>query len=403
MKKTIAGMIVGLSLFISISSTNAAPALSDVNGHWAKDQIEFALKDGFVDGYPDGTFRPDQNVSRVEFLKLVVDALKFKKQDAAGEWFQPYVKTAEVNGIHQTGEFAADQLNEPITREEMARIAVRATGEANYDAKKWMYLATSKGIITGMDEAGTLGEDQPTTRAQAVTVIRRIMKIREGASLPTDKYATSAAEIYWHRTNILTMLPQYFGWGDAHGIPFDTTKLRYDGENGFSEVEKYVVVDMGDPNDPNRELIPENMIWVKKYNLVYTVEKEAPSNSYALLSFNHIVVKGDIDSPVFRFANLSIPTISDSPNNVDENGVLNNVTAYAPQTGDGPYLAAGHMSKLEPGPHDFHIVCGALLPKGKLAENGLSFSILRSSAQELGERGNQLIYRSQVEYSFLKE
>ncbi|MCS7458814.1 S-layer homology domain-containing protein [Paenibacillus doosanensis] len=397
MKKTIAGMIVGLSLFISISSANAAPALSDVNGHWAKDQIEFALKDGFVDGYPDGTFRPDQNVSRVEFLKLVVDALKFKKQDAAGEWFQPYVKTAEVNGIHQTGEFAADQLNEPITREEMARIAVRATGEANYDAKKWMYLATSKGIITGMDEAGTLGEDQPTTRAQAVTVIRRIMKIREGASLPADKYATSAAEIYWHKTNIITMLPQYFADGYLkRGQKLEESSLKYVGENGYSEIEKYIVVDMDNVKDPNRKLIPTDFRWSAAFGAERTPRQDNPNNSYALLSFNHIDVS--VVEPIsFRFAQLNINPFF-SENTVDEEGNLIDVTRFSSyDERNKTYL--GSSIKLNVGENDLRFVTGQLLPKAQVRKQGDQFYLYRDPAQELGESHVVEVFSSHIDYT----
>ncbi|MFE5320239.1 S-layer homology domain-containing protein [Paenibacillus sp. NPDC056579] len=280
-KKLALSLIVSAVVVPIASQHNAnASGLQDITDHWGRTQIEAAVKEGYVDGYPDGTFRPDQQVSRAEFLKLVVDALKFAKNGQAKEWYQPYVDAAVANGLHVADEFPSDRLNDPMTREEMARIAVRATGQANYDAKKWMYLATSKGIITGMDSSGTLGPEQPTTRAQAVTVIRRIMKIREGASLPTDKYAVSSAEVYWHKTNVITMLPRYFTKvrKDERFREEILTDSTWDG-NITCSIDQYVVVDMDDPNDPNKSLVPNDL-------QVYYVDgyREISGSNYIIIS-----------------------------------------------------------------------------------------------------------------------
>lgn len=45
--------------------------LTDISGHWAEDYINSAYSKGWVDGYPDGTFRPDQNITRAEVMTLV--------------------------------------------------------------------------------------------------------------------------------------------------------------------------------------------------------------------------------------------------------------------------------------------------------------------------------------------
>ena len=44
--------------------------------HWAYETVMTAVKRGYVDGKPDGTFAPDQEVSRSEFIKMVVAALE---------------------------------------------------------------------------------------------------------------------------------------------------------------------------------------------------------------------------------------------------------------------------------------------------------------------------------------
>ncbi|WJH34577.1 S-layer homology domain-containing protein [Paenibacillus sp. CC-CFT747] len=102
----------------------------DVNGHWAKSGIEQAVQKGYIDGYEDGTFRPDRNVSRSEFLKQAVTALKLETEGtgSGSDWYVPYVNAAVNAGIHRYEDFTTGDWNTAITREEMARIAVRASG-----------------------------------------------------------------------------------------------------------------------------------------------------------------------------------------------------------------------------------------------------------------------------------
>ncbi|OZQ56766.1 hypothetical protein CA600_30760, partial [Paenibacillus sp. VTT E-133280] len=95
--------------------------------------------------------------------------------------------------------------NKTITRQEMARIAARATGLETKEDDKWMYLATKSGLISGLG-AGKLGEKENTTRAQSVATVERVLTVKGGGKLPTDKYAISSAEIAWHKTNIFTVM-----------------------------------------------------------------------------------------------------------------------------------------------------------------------------------------------------
>jgi hypothetical protein len=46
-------------------------SFSDVAGHWAQDDIMYAAQIGWVTGYPDGTYRPDRAITRAEFMTLV--------------------------------------------------------------------------------------------------------------------------------------------------------------------------------------------------------------------------------------------------------------------------------------------------------------------------------------------
>ena len=58
-----------LLLALMIPAAAAAPALgggtkrSDIQDHWAQQQIEQAVSEGWVDGYPDGSFHPDDTIT----------------------------------------------------------------------------------------------------------------------------------------------------------------------------------------------------------------------------------------------------------------------------------------------------------------------------------------------------
>ena len=109
----------------------------DIAGHWAESSIESAIREGFVNGYPDGTFKPDHAVTRAEFAVMLARALKlegegvpldFQDHETIGAWAEQAIAQAVGAGIvsgYADGTFRADT---PITRVEMAVMLARAIG-----------------------------------------------------------------------------------------------------------------------------------------------------------------------------------------------------------------------------------------------------------------------------------
>ena len=62
---------------------NATHGFTDITGHWAEDAIASAYQIGWVDGYEDGSFRPDQPITRTEAAKLINRVLK-RRVDQVG-------------------------------------------------------------------------------------------------------------------------------------------------------------------------------------------------------------------------------------------------------------------------------------------------------------------------------
>jgi S-layer homology domain. len=220
--------------------------------HWAASAIAEAVQAGYVSGYPDGTFKPDQVVTREEFIKMAVEAfgLDTSRYKAPDMWSLPYLAAAVENGWIAPDEYDyrkdklippegykdrgarmasfqkkdgnllsiyADTAHYPMPRHEMAKVAINALGKSvENTGKDWEYKnavmrqAVNLGLIHGMGN-GNLAPDGTTTRAQAVVVIQRMLTLKNGGTLPVDPSAQEAAKKDydpWGRTIRTTNLPK---------------------------------------------------------------------------------------------------------------------------------------------------------------------------------------------------
>lgn len=82
---------------------------SDVDpAAWYGPAVSFALQNGIVQGYPDGTFRPEQLVSLAEVLKMSYLTLGIPGDDAVGMWYHPYLNHAIRNNVLHDNELGID-------------------------------------------------------------------------------------------------------------------------------------------------------------------------------------------------------------------------------------------------------------------------------------------------------
>jgi len=185
MKKIFHGLLAGFVLAVSAPLSFAA--FDDVySSHANLDAINYVQSQGIVDGYPDGTYKPDQYINRAEFTKIIVGALLdySPNQDPSGydiyalvglnfsdiisgEWYVPYLRRAVDNGIisgYPDGTFKpADNINFA----EAAKILVKGYDFEHYeDSVTWyrpyvQILEGQKAIpvtITGFEHKVTRGE-----------------------------------------------------------------------------------------------------------------------------------------------------------------------------------------------------------------------------------------------------
>lgn len=93
--------------------------------HFAVREITQATNISVISGYPDGTFKPNNTISREEFIKMLLVLATNRTFDFASvdtnytSWAGPYVTIAEMQGVIEPGVYTDETLKNPITRLEM--------------------------------------------------------------------------------------------------------------------------------------------------------------------------------------------------------------------------------------------------------------------------------------------
>lgn len=101
----------------------------DVTDQWYAPYICAATDLGFVDGYPDGTFKPGNDINFVEASKIVTNVLGMELVEDDQEWFSPYVLALEENDSIPA---QIDSFDHDILRGEMAEMIWRIDTERTY-------------------------------------------------------------------------------------------------------------------------------------------------------------------------------------------------------------------------------------------------------------------------------
>ncbi len=174
------------------------------NFEWAKEAVEYLHKEGIVQGTGDAKFSPQDNITREQFTKMVVEfsGLKgdtdFMFDDVLPDaWYCDYIKTAYSTGIIRGISNNIFGTGNPMTREDavvviarcMDIIGITADDMREYSvfsdeneiadyAKDSVETLYKKGIINGMED-GVFAPKAFVTRAQAAKMIYELCKIGE--------------------------------------------------------------------------------------------------------------------------------------------------------------------------------------------------------------------------------
>ena len=190
MKKRAAVLLLAVLLTVTSSTTAMAagsPLFTDLpENHWSYPYVSELVRQGVVNGYPNGFFRPRNNVTYGEAFKLILLAIGVPAPEPqpGQHWAYPYIQPALNNRLVYS--FNADYLDTAPTRKDVARMAARAldltdiSGVSPYEDCDDGYVVElyEKGIMEGtVDGNGKrwFYPDQPISREEMSTVIWRMM------------------------------------------------------------------------------------------------------------------------------------------------------------------------------------------------------------------------------------
>jgi len=171
--------------------------LTDINGHWAAESIRNMLGIGILSGYPDGTFKPDQTITRAEFASMLAKAFKLSASgnkvfdDTAGHWAQDYIAAASDAGIVSGFNNNNFEPDEPITREQMAVMVTKAAkagkptqaisfkdkNDISVWAQEAVASAVSAQVLSGYPDQ-TFRPKNNANRAEAASVLTKALNLK---------------------------------------------------------------------------------------------------------------------------------------------------------------------------------------------------------------------------------
>lgn len=169
----------------------------DVTNHWAKVYVESMAAKNVIGGYGNGKFGPNDNITRAQFAKMVVGALESELVKYNGEfndvkvdaWYADYVATVKKLGIaggYGDGTFKPEQ---EITRTEMAAMLSKVSnvevtddeieklvGKFTDATPQWAREAVAKVVKAELmiGDGNKFNANRNTTRAEAATTVYRL-------------------------------------------------------------------------------------------------------------------------------------------------------------------------------------------------------------------------------------
>lgn len=227
MKKSLLKILVLILIMVQVAMPTFAITFSDLSeNHWAYKNIMGLAEQKIINGYEDGTYLPEKTVRRAEFFKLIVmaaDAEYYEKHygtlvKALGadlpHWALFYKSYLQDKGYMMQGK-EYTSLDDEITREEMAIVLGKLAEDKHYrglyswsddgsddedinftltdveamqegEAKTFIKRCVSLGFITGYPEddgTATFRGDRSMTRAEAATVITRVLNGKAGVEI----------------------------------------------------------------------------------------------------------------------------------------------------------------------------------------------------------------------------
>ncbi|MDW7667311.1 MAG: GLUG motif-containing protein [Bacillota bacterium] len=237
--KKFLSLILVLVLLLTLVIQAYGVSFTDVETHWAQDNINKWVDNGFIKGYPDGTFKPNGNVTGVEFGLLIERKLG----------------VSVVLG------------DEELTRLDVALVSYEILKSLGYDIdsddlseEEKIDLIKDLSILTGYKD-GTLRLENKVSRAESLVIIDRIEDYHK-----KNEDKNNQAKLFSEKYKI----EDFF----IREIPFSTTLEEFKGNIYVSEGATYEIYKFNEETSATRV--------TNGYKVIVTSEDESITNIYMI-------------------------------------------------------------------------------------------------------------------------
>jgi|GEM_PF-4391263 len=222
--KKISSVVLVFGLLLSVFAQSVfAEGLKDVNGHKNEDAINYLYGKKIISGYLDSTYKPNNPINRAELLKILVEA-KFGTPDSTvykncftdvmEDWYAKYVCYSKNQGWvagYPDGTFSPGKI---VTKAEAIKMLLSSNGIkedssigyeyfSDVNSGDWYYpfVVKAKKMFLLEELSGELRPNEEMTRAKVSEMLYRFMEMGD---LELEKGTYSGKEVYTVKNGFIT-------------------------------------------------------------------------------------------------------------------------------------------------------------------------------------------------------
>lgn len=194
----IAWLVVAL-ISLHTAPVGASVSFKDIDTNWAREHIEALVNLGIASGYPDQTFKPDRPVTRAEFAKMIDAAFTLVPDreasftDISDHWAREHILALAAAGVDNGYDDGSFRPNNKITRAEAVSMLIHLLKlhdvKGYSDAASFVDVPQSHWAHASVETAlrlkilppyirGTFEPALPATRAETAAMIHETMRLQ---------------------------------------------------------------------------------------------------------------------------------------------------------------------------------------------------------------------------------
>lgn len=198
----------------------------DIDGHKYEDAIWYVYNNGIVQGYPDGSYQPDRTINRAELLKIIVESSYTDEFNAyegqgcftdvsASEWYAKYICFAKDEGLVEGYPDGSFKPAQEINFVEALKIAMIGFGYEYTEGDPWYEPTVVEASNNNFIPIDVYSFSQAFKRGQMAELITRMMKYNDGTLEDYDQTGDTSYFVTYQSIAAGLNVEDYVGSGQC--------------------------------------------------------------------------------------------------------------------------------------------------------------------------------------------